>query len=257
MNVTVTAIATLDHESVIPVALERKLRRADAFIRLGVAVVHDLLADRAPIDGQQAGRWGLIVGTGYGPMETNFDVLDQIVNDEQTSPTLFSHSVFNGAAGYLTRIFNIRGITATLTDFYYPFFQALDQGQLLIQSGRLDHCLVLQIETYSRLLQDARLDAAADRLDWPPCAVAWLLEADESSGRNPALHSLSIRTTAARENNSLSLKDIITLNGAEQETVHPMTAPLLVSRTLHDQEAARHHLLVTGNHGSIDLLMTP
>ncbi len=37
------------------------------------------------------------------------EVLDQVVNREQTSPTLFSHSVFNAASGYVARIFQLHG----------------------------------------------------------------------------------------------------------------------------------------------------
>ena len=124
----------------------------------------------------RSGCHGLVLGTAFGPMQTNFDVLDQVVQQEQTSPTLFSHSVFNAAAGYLSRIFRLQGSAITVTDFAFPFFQALQQGSIAVASGRLDSCLILQVETYSDILADARTRIiGSDAAPWQAGAVAWLL----------------------------------------------------------------------------------
>lgn len=171
-----TASCTLE-DLVIPPGIATKLRRADDFIRLGVAgaaAVYD------PASGEHhAERIGLIVGSCFGPMQTNFDVLEQIVSKEQTSPTLFSHSVFNGATGYIAASLNIRGVGQTITDFTLPFFQSLREGWFQVENGEVDGCLVLQIETYSSLLEDGRNEAGNEKKEWPPGVVCWLLEKQE------------------------------------------------------------------------------
>lgn len=154
-----------------------QLRRADDHIKLGVAAVENIFAGHST-DQKPDNRTGLFVGTAFGPMQTNFDVLGLIVDEDQTSPTLFSHSVFNSAAGYIARLFNIPGSCFSFTDFSWPFFQALAEGHNAITTGRLDHCLVLQVETYSDLLADARKRTGTNEDIWPQGAVAWHLAAE-------------------------------------------------------------------------------
>lgn len=171
-NVYLVSLADLE----VPEGLLRQLRRADDFIRLGVAAANSVLENDSGGITAPGDRTGLFLGSAFGPMQTNFEVLDQVVESEPVSPTLFSHSVFNTAAGYMANILNISGCAMIIADFGFPFFRALEQGILAIRSGRLDSCLVLQVETYSELLQDVKLKQVPGEREWEPGAVCWLLE---------------------------------------------------------------------------------
>ena len=162
---------------VIPKLFAPKLRRADDFIRLGVAAAAGVYQETETNSDYSHDRSGLVVGSCFGTMQTNFDVLELITSNQQTSPTLFSHSVFNAATGYISAILGIRGFGQTFTDFCWPFFHSLREGWLAINSGVLDRCFVLQIETYSALLEDGRSSHTLEEVaSWPPGAVCWCLE---------------------------------------------------------------------------------
>lgn len=175
----------------VPAAVAPKLRRSDDFIRYGVSGVYEIVRNCGTLSGEQElaesdvlSDCGLIVATGFGTMQTNFDVLESVVFGQQTSPTLFSHSVFNSGAGYLSSIFSIDGPSLTLTDFAFPFFRGLQQGISGLEAGRVSRCLVLQIETYSELLHQGRregLDGVAP-CEWQPGLVCWLLQTDDGEG---------------------------------------------------------------------------
>lgn len=162
-----------------PDELSRKLRRADDFIRLAVVGAYQVLKSVADMKDEHQERIGIVLGCGFGTMQTNFEVLDQVVNKEPTSPTLFSHSVFNAGVGYIASLFNIRGCGLTLTDFSFPFFNALQQGISVLREGELQYCLVLQVETYSHLLEDIRSQQSNNNETWVPGVVCWLLTKDQ------------------------------------------------------------------------------
>ena len=171
MTVFIAKAVSLSSHKETPPHLSRELRRADPFIRYGVLAAHEILGNIITGHEFDAQNFGLFMGSAYGPMETNFDVLDQVVNREQTSPTLFSHSVFNAASGYLARIFQLHGCALAISDFGFPFFRALQQAILSIENGQLSGCLVLQIETFSTLLNDSRKTFFQDEIcQWHPGA---------------------------------------------------------------------------------------
>ncbi len=174
------AISSVYHSDllnlVVPDELTRKLRRADDFIKLAVVPAFAILNEQIGKTAVNNEDFGLIIGSAYGTMQTNFDVLDLVVTGQQSSPTLFSHSVFNAAAGYTAAVLNIRGCALTVTDFAFPFFRALQEGYLALASGRLSRCLVFQVETYSDLLHDARRKELPECELWQPGVVCWLLE---------------------------------------------------------------------------------
>jgi len=185
VNVSILAIHhCYMHDLVIPAELQRNLRRADAFIQLAVVSAFEVFRQLECSEKASGDNCGLVISTSFGTMETNFDVLAQIVGGEQTSPTLFSHSVFNAAAGYMASVFSIRGYALTITDFSVPFFRALQEGWLALRSGRISSCLVVQVETYSALLHDARKWHNVDKYPWPAGAGCWLLQIDDKNEKN-------------------------------------------------------------------------
>ncbi len=232
----------------------RQLRRADLFIQLAVTAAHKALetADCKLIPQET----GIIIGTAYGPMETNFEVLDLIVEEEQTSPTLFSHSVFNAAAGYIARICNIRGSAMTLTDFCWPFFQALQQSFSALATGRLSHCLVLQVETYSHLLADARKRTEQNTSTlWPAGAVAWLLTTtacEENSG-NIRLNQLEIVTQPGEPEAYLYEHPLLTSSGRKIQCTTPLTAASVLTQGVQWDRGQNAQVSITASYGTIQL----
>ncbi len=253
MSVVISAINHLSGDIDIAPEFARELRRADDFIRLAVMSVHDSLIENFPLEEQESNNWGLVVGSSFGPMETNFVVLDQIVKDEQTSPTYFSHSVFNGAAGYLTRIFNIRGYTATLTDFFYPFFQALTTGYDAVQSGLVKQCVVLQVESFSGVLQDARLSENPAAAKWPIGAVAWLLEQSKNEDHPLILNPIQTELTPSWQPGYLDPTDSLVHDGKTSSITHPLHAPFMVSDILNSFDSKDHFFEITSPNGTIKL----
>ncbi len=230
MIAKLTAVATIDFTDLqVEEQLENQLRRADLFTRGVVTCCHNLLQNQ-DIDGEQT---GLFLSTAYGPMQCNLDVLDFLVEGEPVSPTLFSHSVFNGASGYLARIFAIHGPAVTQTSYSYPFFTGLAQAKFAIEQGKLSHAIVIQAETYSALLEDAKENG---QTPWPPGAAAWLL-----SKEGITLDHLLVNETVCSPASRLKYK---TTSSTGNNHCHPLSMVMELS-----------HLFTTGNlphHYTID-----
>jgi hypothetical protein len=176
--VAVTAALRLGLEHAVPPQLARELRRADDFIRLAVVGGFAALASAPGRELPPEAR-GIFIGTAFGPLETNFQSLGSLINDGegQISPTLFSHSVYNSAAGYAARLLDFRGPALTVTDYGYPFLLALEEARLAVASGRVERALVLGVEVYSELLSDAyRRSFSGREVPWHKGAVAWVLD---------------------------------------------------------------------------------
>jgi hypothetical protein len=176
--VAITAALRLTMEHEIPAKLVRELRRADDFIRLAVVGGFKALAAAPPREMAPEAR-GVFIGTAFGPLETNFQSLGSLINDGegQISPTLFSHSVYNSAAGYAARLLDFQGPALTVTDYGWPFLIALEEARLAVASGRVERALVLGVEVYSELLADAyRRSFAGRQVPWHRGAVVWVLD---------------------------------------------------------------------------------
>ena len=176
--VIVSAIEQLPRDYVVPDELVRDLRRADAFIQMAVVSGFAAIA-RLPADKWQPEEVGVFIGTAFGPLETNFESLGSLIDDGEghISPTLFSHSVYNAAAGYVARLLDIRGPAMTITNYGWPFLIAMEEARLAVASGRIGRAVVIGVETYSALLADAyRRFFQVETVPWERSAVAWVLE---------------------------------------------------------------------------------
>lgn len=219
-----------------PLELARQLRRADDFIRLGVCAGFETLRLS---DDEQYQRTpesiGIIFGTVFGPMETNFDVLDQVVDPEPVSPTMFSHSVFNSAAGYMANTLKIEGCALTVTDFSFPFFQALEQGILAILDGTIESCLVLQVETYSRLIQDVKNSYGSKSAEWPAGVTCWLIE--KSGARRLAsecfsIESLEVRSQLDMNHEFLNFQEELIINNESIVCEEPLESVMELTKRI-------------------------
>ena len=178
-----------DIDTAVPEHLLRGLRRADDFIRLAVAAGAAVMAS-LPAEASLPEDTGIFIGTTTGSLDTNFHFLDTLIDDGegQSSPTLFSHSVHNSAAGYVSRSFEIRGPALTVTTSGWPFLAALAEANAALMSGQLKAALVIGAEEDTPLIAEARdrMAAAGEKGVAPPVcrkgAVGWLLTADPANG---------------------------------------------------------------------------
>lgn len=218
---------TMDHE--VPPQLARELRRADDFIRLAVVGGYNALA-AAPIRELAPEARGVFIGTAFGPLETNFQSLGSLINDGegQISPTLFSHSVYNAAAGYTARLLDCRGPALTVTDYGWPFLLALAEARLAVAHGRVERALVLGVEVYSELLADAyRRSFAGREAPWHKGVVAWVLDRAAAGGSRLALLTeVTVTGSACPTGDYLTRADELCLAAGRQLTpdCHPLAA---------------------------------
>ena len=162
----------------LPTEYSKLLRRADDFTKTAVSSTY-LALNSAPKLDIAPEKIGLFWGTSFGPLETSFRFLDTLLDDGegQASPTLFSHSVHNAAAGYLSRIFTINGPAITLSSYTWPFLDALNQAFLTICSGVIDRAIVVTSEMYSPLMELA--GQQFEGIEYNYCetgAVTWILD---------------------------------------------------------------------------------
>lgn len=260
MKAVISAVSHVQAAAMdIPAELCRQLRRADDFIRLGVVSVYESFDREFDLETnivkESPEKCGLIVGTAFGPMQTNFDVLDQIINEEQTSPTLFSHSVFNAANSYLTRIFNLWGRALTLTDFAYPFFQALQQGCLAISSGLFDRCFVLQIETYSKLLDDTCKHYQVES-SWPTGSVFWLLERNDSNADGCVIELLNVEVEPVSGSAYIRREELLEHNGHAIVINDPLGSAATLTQIIKQASSGSlHDCQITAPYGTVKLVL--
>lgn len=213
----------------LPAYLRKPLHRSDQFIQLTASVVHHGLAQIAAFE-RPGERCGLFLGTCFGPMQSNLNMLDALIDNEPVSPTLFSHSVFNAAAGYASRLFGIFGGAWTFTSFTWPFLHCLENALFMLDTDRLDRALVLQVETYAPLLHDARLRLVppSDQ-QWQPCAVAWVLDRDATDSRALRLTAVTMTDQPSPPQAFLEREELLDGNPDAPLDEDPMALPLLLT----------------------------
>ena len=250
MNVYISATSHVQPATMtLPAELSRQLRRADTFINLAVSAVHQALLQCPISPPELPERCGLFIGTAHGPMQTGFEVLDHLIDNEQTSPTLFSHSVFNAAAGYLARIFSLQGRALTMTDFAWPFFQALQQGYMAMRADHLDRCLVLQTETYSDLLM-----AGGNGLQQPsPGCVCWLLDGRAAENKM-YIKSLAINSQPGSAEMYLNRRETLCCNGDHVSVfADPLAAPAYLGQAIGAGTNTAEEYVLTAPYGEVRL----
>ena len=119
------------------------MRRADRFSKMATLAAHDAVANSG-IEFKNPERVGIIFATAFGPHNTTFKFLDDILDygDAGVSPTVFSNSVHNAAVSYISRALGIKGPTWTITGFCNPFGQAIALAQAWLNEGRCDYVLL-------------------------------------------------------------------------------------------------------------------
>ncbi len=190
-----------------PSSFLRPLRRADDLTRVAALSAVEAV-EQCPVAGSElkGEKGGVFVGTGFGPLETNFRFLDSLREngEAQASPTLFSHSVHNTVAGYISRILDIRGPGLTLNNLTWSFLWAMSEALSAIESGMVRCALVIAVEIRSPFLEDAYSKMTGNPPDaWEYGAVSWLLGSAPLGDEHPIckLHGVEVseRPFSARE----------------------------------------------------------
>jgi hypothetical protein len=242
------AQAFVSHNDIQQLCAKRQklLRRADDFIRLAIAAC-DAAFSSLPAQPQTAvQQTALFVGTCFGPMQCNFEVIDDLAENNIASPSLFSHSVFNAAAGYISRIYQMEAGAWTLTSFGAPLFSCLHNALAFLAAGQCSRALVLQVETYSPLLADGLRHHTGDTNDtgapWPAGASAFLLADRASHPPGVAIEHFSYVSTPCPATSFLRREDSLVINGQGRILGDPLAASREICTVLSSSSAPEIHL---------------
>ena len=239
--VAVMSVEILASDYEVPAELARDLRRADDFIQMAVISAFTAVAN-VPDRALQPEEIGVFLGTAFGPLETNFESLGSLIDDGegQISPTLFSHSVYNAAAGYVARLLRIRGPALTITNYGWPFLIALEEARLAVATGRIGRAVVIGVETYSDLLADAyRRSYGVSEVQWQKGAVAWVLEPERTGEGLCRLHNVSLREAEGDPADYLTRKaeKLTGIGSAGELARHPLAYAEALSRAIREYGA--------------------
>jgi 3-oxoacyl-[acyl-carrier-protein] synthase II len=133
----------------------KNMRRADRFSKMAVLAAWDAVKDSGVAIQEGEATLGIILATAFGPQVTAFRFLDEIIDygDASVSPTLFSNSVHNAAASYVSSALKNRGPTLTVTQFAFSFHQALILACAWIREGRCQNVLVGSVEECGAVME--------------------------------------------------------------------------------------------------------
>jgi len=131
--------------------LSRKLRRADKFTKMAVLAAYDSINDpntNCNLSEMDLAKTGLILTTAFGPHNTTFSFLDDIIEygEDNVSAIKFSHSVHNAAASYIALLLNITGPTVTITQFKSPVHHAFNLAECWLKDNVCDTVLVCCVD---------------------------------------------------------------------------------------------------------------
>ena len=137
-------------------AILKKMRRSDRLSKMAVSAAADAMRNSG-IEDINKERLGIIVASAFGAHGTTFDFLDGILDfgEASVSPTVFSNSVHNAAASYISSVFDIRGPTMTVTQFHFSFQYALQLAQAWLNEERCEYVLAGAVDQYGEVLHYA------------------------------------------------------------------------------------------------------
>jgi len=131
-----------------------KARRADRFSKMAMLAAWDAIHDSGFLENVKNETLGIIVATAFGPHESTFRFLDNLLDYGElgVSPTIFSHSVHNAAASYIASALSKKGPILTITDFSFPFHNALILAKSWIKQKRCKYVLVGMVDEISQVM---------------------------------------------------------------------------------------------------------
>ncbi len=148
-------LASLDRlEEFIP---KRALRRIDHCSRMTLLAAQLALQDAGMPESERS-RIGVIIASGYGPLQTTFDFLDSYLDFGYacSSPTHFSNSVHNAAAAHVSMQLKTTAPSLTVTQFEMSVPSALLTAQQWLTEGRVDRVLFGAVDEQCDVLRYCR-----------------------------------------------------------------------------------------------------
>ena len=130
-------------------------RRLDNFTRMILTAAHLALEDMKQLRGEESGRLGIILTSGYGPCQTTFDFLDGMIDHgpNLASPLAFSHSVHNVPAGVLAMSLGENCPCTSICQPQMPVFSGLLQAKTWLEEGIADTVLLGAADEDTELLR--------------------------------------------------------------------------------------------------------
>lgn len=131
----------------------RELRRIDHFSQLALTGAYLTIKDSG-LDSLDSHATGLVICTGYGSAKTTFSFLDSIIEygDTCASPTLFSNSVHNAAAGYISILLGLEGPCLTISQFEMSVASGLLSAIRWLEEDRTEQVLFGAVDEYCDVL---------------------------------------------------------------------------------------------------------
>ncbi len=128
----------------------KTVRRIPAYVRAALLSGHRVLSEAGlfPIADGMAHDIGLIVASAYGCQTTGFHFMDSLLDagPNLASPTAFSYSVTNVAAGVVSASLGIQGHNLTISQFELSFGGALQAAAALLEARRARAVVIIAVE---------------------------------------------------------------------------------------------------------------
>ena len=136
----------------------RTLRRVDHYSRMAILASHLAIEDAGMVNGVSENT-GLIVATGMGPTANTLDLqaADVAATDLALSPILFSNSVQNAAAAYISMLLKIRRSSLSINQYEMAVPLAFQTAIDWLEEGRTETVLVGSVDGFSKALHEACL----------------------------------------------------------------------------------------------------
>ncbi|MBF0387216.1 MAG: beta-ketoacyl synthase chain length factor [Candidatus Omnitrophica bacterium] len=213
-------------------ALAKDARRAGRFDRMAILAGLDALKDAGPQSTAHSSSIGLILATGLGPHVTTFRFLDDMISfkEKDVSPTLFSHSVHNAAASYLSLLAGIRGPTLTVTRFSSAFQEALTLAQAWLEQKRCDYVLVGAVDELGSVMEEVlRFRASGENIAFGEGSAFFVLSQHPSEKNYEAIESVQNATDITLSSDQLVLTERLFGRLPCQSAFRAAVAALLLS----------------------------
>ena len=132
---------------------KRALRRVDHYASMAVLGSYLALEDAGMLPNNPQ-KMAVVIATGYGATRTTFSFLDSVFDDGDlcASPTLFSNSVHNAAAAYISILLKASGPNLTVSQFELSVPSALLSACLWLKDKQIDAVLFGGVDEYCDVL---------------------------------------------------------------------------------------------------------
>ena len=222
----------------------KALRQTDHFTRLALFGVFAALAD-AGLTPEHLGRTGIILTSGYGPIQRTFDFLDSLLEygPELASPTAFSLSVHNIPAATLAIKLGVGHACSTVCQWEGAVTQGLITARSWLREGRVDRVLLGAVDERTPMLAALAGLSPAAKLPLPElplgeASIFFCLSRNIEAAKHGSIHSLlsgKIPLLSTQDSSYASL-----FSGAPLPPLHQETIRFFLTGNIHDLPHARY-----------------